>query len=36
MTRFPYPVRELAELSARWGGKVIFDGAHQAGLIAGG
>ena len=36
MTLFPYPVRELAELAAGWGGKVIFDGAHQAGLIAGG
>ena len=36
MTLFPYPVRELAALAASWGGKVIFDGAHQAGLIAGG
>ncbi|GAB4446642.1 MAG: serine hydroxymethyltransferase [Chloroflexi bacterium OHK40] len=36
MTLFPYPVREMAELAANWGGKVIFDGAHQAGLIAGG
>lgn len=36
MTLFPYPVREMAELAASWGGKVIFDGAHQAGLIAGG
>src|SRR6266516_2537513 len=36
MTLFPYPVRELAELATSWGGKVIFDGAHQAGLIAGG
>lgn len=36
MTLFPYPVREMADLAATWGGKVIFDGAHQAGLIAGG
>ncbi len=36
MTLFPYPVREMVEISSAWGGKVIFDGAHQAGLIAGG
>ena len=36
MTLFPYPVREMSELAADWGGQFIFDGAHQAGLIAGG
>jgi glycine hydroxymethyltransferase len=36
MTLFPYPVREMADIAARWGGRVFFDGAHQAGLIAGG
>jgi glycine hydroxymethyltransferase len=36
MTLFPYPVREMAEIAAEWGGRVFFDGAHQAGLIAGG
>jgi glycine hydroxymethyltransferase len=35
MTLFPYPVREMAEIIAGWGGKLFFDGAHQAGLIAG-
>lgn len=36
MTLFPLPVREMAEIIAPWGGKFVFDGAHQAGLIAGG
>lgn len=36
MTLFPLPVREMSEVIAGWGGKFIFDGAHQAGLIAGG
>jgi glycine hydroxymethyltransferase len=36
MTLFPYPVAELAEIAAGWGGRIFFDGAHQAGLIAGG
>jgi glycine hydroxymethyltransferase len=36
MTLFPYPVREMQAIIAPWGGRVIFDGAHQAGLIAGG
>ena len=36
MTLFPLPVREMNEIIAEWGGKFIFDGAHQAGLIAGG
>jgi glycine hydroxymethyltransferase len=36
MTLFPFPVREMAEIAAEWGGKVFFDGAHQLGLIAGG
>jgi glycine hydroxymethyltransferase len=36
MTLFPFPVRELAELAAEWGGRIFFDGAHQLGLIAGG
>lgn len=36
MTLFPLPVREMSTIIAEWGGKFIFDGAHQAGLIAGG
>ena len=36
MTLFPYPVSEMAQVVAEWGGKVFFDGAHQLGLIAGG
>ncbi len=36
MTLFPLPVREMSSVIAEWGGKFIFDGAHQAGLIAGG
>lgn len=36
MTLFPYPVREIQEIVGEWGGRVIYDGAHQAGLIAGG
>ncbi len=36
MTLFPLPVAAIAEIVQDWGGKVFFDGAHQAGLIAGG
>ena len=36
MTLFPYPVRAMHEVIAPWGGRIFFDGAHQAGLIAGG
>lgn len=36
MTLFPLPVREMSSIVAEWGGKFVFDGAHQAGLIAGG
>jgi glycine hydroxymethyltransferase len=36
MTLFPLPVREMSQVIAEWGGKFVFDGAHQAGLIAGG
>ena len=36
MTLFPLPVRPMSELIAEWGGRFIYDGAHQAGLIAGG
>jgi glycine hydroxymethyltransferase len=36
MTLFPLPVREMSDIIAEWGGRFIFDGAHQAGLIAGG
>jgi glycine hydroxymethyltransferase len=35
MTLFPLPVREMSEIISEWGGKFFFDGAHQAGLIAG-
>lgn len=36
MTLFPFPLTEMAEIVAEWGGKIFFDGAHQIGLIAGG
>jgi len=36
MTLFPLPVREMSQIISEWGGRFIFDGAHQAGLIAGG
>ena len=36
MTLFPFPIREMSEIVAEWGGKVFFDGAHQLGLVAGG
>ncbi|MEZ4616349.1 MAG: aminotransferase class I/II-fold pyridoxal phosphate-dependent enzyme [Caldilineaceae bacterium] len=35
MTLFPLPVHEMAAIIAPWGGQFVFDGAHQAGLIAG-
>lgn len=36
MTLFPLPVREMVKIIEPWGGRFIYDGAHQAGLIAGG
>src|SRR5215470_4337057 len=33
---FPLPIREIKDIIAPWGGRLYFDGAHQAGLIAGG
>jgi glycine hydroxymethyltransferase len=36
MTLFPLPIREMSKVIAEWGGKLVYDGAHQAGLIAGG
>ena len=36
MTLFPLPVREMSAIIRQWGGRFVFDGAHQAGLIAGG
>ncbi len=35
MTLFPLPVREMSAIISEWGGRFFFDGAHQAGLIAG-
>jgi glycine hydroxymethyltransferase len=35
-TLFPLPVKEMKQIVAPWGGRLYFDGAHQAGLIAGG
>jgi glycine hydroxymethyltransferase len=35
MTLFPLPVREMSDIIAEWSGQFIYDGAHQAGLIAG-
>jgi glycine hydroxymethyltransferase len=36
MTLFPFPLTEMSEIVAEWGGRIFFDGAHQIGLIAGG
>ena len=36
MTLFPFPIRQMSEVVAEWGGSVYFDGAHQLGLVAGG
>jgi glycine hydroxymethyltransferase len=36
MTLFPFPVPEMHEIVAEWGGQIFFDGAHQLGLIAAG
>jgi glycine hydroxymethyltransferase len=36
MTLFPIPVQEMSDIIAEWGGQFVYDGAHQAGLIAGG
>lgn len=33
---FPFPVKEIKDIISRWGGMLLFDGSHQAGLIAGG
>ncbi|MEZ4656300.1 MAG: aminotransferase class I/II-fold pyridoxal phosphate-dependent enzyme [Caldilineaceae bacterium] len=35
MTLFPLPVRAMSTIIAEWGGQFVYDGAHQAGLIAG-
>lgn len=32
---FPFPVREIKTIISEWEGRLYFDGAHQAGLIAG-
>src|SRR5712691_617472 len=36
MTLFPFPLQEMQEIVAEWGGHLFFDGAHQLGLVAGG
>jgi glycine hydroxymethyltransferase len=36
MTLFPFPIRDMAEVVAEWGGHIYFDGAHQLGLVAAG
>ncbi|MEM1945369.1 MAG: serine hydroxymethyltransferase [Nitrososphaerota archaeon] len=33
---YPHPIRELAEATHRYGGRIIYDGSHVMGLIAGG
>lgn len=33
---FPHPVREIREIADKVGAKVLFDAAHQCGMIAGG
>jgi glycine hydroxymethyltransferase len=35
-TLFPLPIQQLKEIIRPWGGRLYFDGAHEAGLIAGG
>lgn len=35
MTLFPIPVQEMSDIIAEWDGRFVYDGAHQAGLIAG-
>lgn len=34
MTLFPFPLKEMSEIIAEWGGYLFFDGAHQLGLVA--
>jgi glycine hydroxymethyltransferase len=36
LTLFPFPLRQMSEVVAEWGGALYFDGAHQLGLVAGG
>ncbi len=36
MTLFPFPLKAMADIVSEWGGRIIFDGAHQLGLIAAG
>ncbi len=36
MTLFPFPLQAMHDIVAEWGGYIFFDGAHQAGLVAGG
>ncbi len=36
MTLFPFPLQEMQEVIAEWGGRLFFDGAHQLRLVAGG
>ncbi len=36
MTLFPLPVAEMSAVIGAWGGRFVFDGAHQMGLIGGG
>ena len=36
MTLFPFPIQQMSEVVAEWGGSIYFDGAHQLGLVAGG
>src|SRR5579863_5065409 len=36
MTLFPFPLQDMQEIIAEWGGRLFFDGAHQLGLVAGG
>ncbi len=36
MTLFPFPIQEMRNIVAEWGGHIFFDGAHQLGLVAAG
>ena len=36
MTLFPFPIQDMREIIAEWGGYIYFDGAHQLGLVAAG
>jgi glycine hydroxymethyltransferase len=36
MTLFPFPLQAIQNIISEWEGSILFDGAHQLGLVAGG